>query len=58
MVVDLSRPEGDMAMVLGEMQALNQRPIPIIFLSDTAEIETRLRAVRFGGGSIRASLNR
>ncbi len=49
MVVDLSRPEGDMAMVLGEMQALNQRPIPIIFLSDTAEIETRLRAVRFGG---------
>lgn len=51
MIVDLSRPEGDMAMVLGEMQTLEDRPVPIIFLSDKGDVETRLRAVRFGGAA-------
>ncbi|HMW59390.1 MAG TPA: diguanylate cyclase, partial [Leptospiraceae bacterium] len=51
MVVDLSQPEGDMAMVLAEIQMLNEHSIPIIFLSDRGDIETRVRAVRFGGNA-------
>ncbi len=51
LVVDLSQPEGDMAMVLAEIQMLNEQSIPIIFLSDRGDVETRLRAVRFGGNA-------
>ncbi|MBL8020863.1 MAG: diguanylate cyclase [Leptospirales bacterium] len=51
LIVDLSQPEGDMAMVLAEIQMLNDQTVPIVFLSDRGDIETRLRAVRFGGNA-------
>ena len=48
-VANVAFPEDDTIMAVAEIYHMRSDPVPIIFVSENQGIDTRLKAVRFGG---------
>lgn len=48
-VASLSSDDDDIGMVMSEIQTMQSRPLPVVFLADDDSLRTRLMTVRFGG---------